>query len=129
MNEFVKIMNSKKDFEELYESLKDWSSDRGIDSKDGLFEQYAKVNEEVGELASSLLRGDSVKIVDDLGDSFITLIIMCIKLGLNPVDCINHSFDEIKDRKGKKVGNVFVKESDLREDPVNIKSVLNKDKI
>lgn len=49
------------------------------------------------------------------------LINMCIecnsrkRLKVNIEDCIQQAYDEIKDRKGKMVNGVFVKEEDLDE--------------
>ena len=36
-----------------------------------------------------------------------------MQLGYNIEDCINAAYDEIKDRKGKTVNGIFVKNEDL----------------
>ena len=43
------------------------------------------------------------------------MTILSMQLGLNIGDCIKDAYDEIKDRKGKMVNGVFVKEQDLKE--------------
>lgn len=34
---------------------------------------------------------------------------------MNPVDCLNEAWQTIKDRQGKTINGVFVKDSDLNE--------------
>ena len=45
----------------------------------------------------------------------VVLIIMCQQLGLELVDCLQYSWNEIKNRQGKMINGVFVKESDLND--------------
>ena len=44
---------------------------------------------------------------------FINLIIVALLNNLNFKDCVQHAYDQIKDRKGKMIDGVFVKEEDL----------------
>ncbi len=69
-----------------------------------------KVVEEVGELAAALLKNNESGIVDSIGDSFVTLIILSAQLGLDPTQCLNAAYKEIADRKGKTVNGTFIKE-------------------
>ena len=46
-----------------------------------------KVLEEVGETAGAILKKKDKEILDGLGDSFVTLIILCYQLGLEPEEC------------------------------------------
>ena len=69
-----------------------------------------KVLEEVGETAGALLKNKNQEIIDGLGDSFVTLIILCYQLGLEPKDCLQTAWDEIKNRKGKTVNGTFIRE-------------------
>jgi len=68
-----------------------------------------KVLEEVGETAGALLKGNETEIKDGIGDSFVTLIILSKQLGLSPTECLEAAWNEIKDRTGKTVDGVFVK--------------------
>lgn len=73
-----------------------------------------KVIEEVGETASALAKGNLEKLKDGIGDSFVTLIILAKQNGLEPSECLEAAWNEIKNRKGKlNEQGVFVKESDL----------------
>lgn len=74
--------------------------------------QYAKVNEEIGEIGRELTRGkyDSPEMVDALGDSFVTLIGMCHHLNIQPEGALSTAYYEIKGRKGKVVDGSFIKD-------------------
>ena len=50
------------------------------------------------------------EIIDGLGDSFVTLIILCYQLDLEPKQCLQSAWDEIKNRKGKTVNGTFIRE-------------------
>lgn len=73
--------------------------------------QYAKVNEEIGEIAHEITRNrlDSDEIKDAIGDSAVTLIILSDILGLDFVDCLYGAYKEIKDRKGETKNGSFIK--------------------
>ena len=55
-------------------------------------------------------RNKNQEIIDGLGDSFVTLIILCYQLELEPKECLQVAWDEIKDRKGKTVDGTFIRE-------------------
>ena len=69
--------------------------------------------EEAGELAAGLARQDESKVIDSIGDMVVVLTIMAEMYDFNIEGCIEAAYDEIKDRKGKMVDGVFVKEADL----------------
>ena len=50
---------------------------------------------------------------DAIGDVVVTLIILAQQIGTTFEDCVMLAYDEIKDRRGKLVDGVFIKESDL----------------
>ena len=72
-----------------------------------------KIMEEIGELANGINKGRKEQIIDSVGDVYVVLVILCMQLGLDIKDCIKAAYDEIKDRKGKMVNGLFVKEEDL----------------
>jgi len=73
--------------------------------------QYVKLIEEAGELAGNIARGKDVK--DDIGDMVVVLINIARRNGLTLEDCVQTAWDDIKDRRGKMVDGVFIKEKDL----------------
>ncbi len=52
----------------------------------------------------------------EMGDIFVTLIILCEQIGLNPIKCLDMAYEKIKDRKGKTINGVFIKQEDLKGD-------------
>ena len=104
-------------FEELHEAIIQWAEDRNMIKPDRLtgLAQLAKVTEELGELSAGINKNDKEKIKDSLGDSLVTLIILAQDLNFDLLDCLNSAYNVIKNRKGKTINGVFVKESDLHE--------------
>jgi NTP pyrophosphatase (non-canonical NTP hydrolase) len=96
-------------FDNLIENVTDWAKDKNILNHENAPKQMLKVLEEVGETAGALLKNQSEEIKDGIGDSFVTLIILSKQLGLDPTECLNAAWDEIKDRKGKTKNGVFIK--------------------
>ena len=97
-------------FEELVTATIAWADDRSLLEEGNANRQMLKVMEEVGELASGLAKKDRAAIVDGIGDSFVTLIILAAQLGLSPTQCLLEAYNEIANRKGKTIDGVFIKE-------------------
>lgn len=89
-----------------------WIRDRNIHTGEPTG-QMLKLAEEMGELAGAIVRKDVDSIEDGIGDMGVVLRSLCLQLKLNFEDCLELSYNEIKDRKGRLVNGVFVKESDL----------------
>ena len=100
--------------EELFDAVKKWGRDKGIDNA---ALQFAKINEEVGELAHELVRGycggeDSVpsqETVDAIGDILVTVIIFADIIGVDPLGALQLSYDTIKGRVGTTKNGSFIK--------------------
>ena len=99
---------------ELFDKVEGWSMVRGLDKADPR-NQYLKVVEEVGEIASGLARNKKELIKDGIGDTFVTLIILAQQLGVTPEECLLMAWNEIKDRNGLLVDGIFIKEEDFTE--------------
>ena len=41
------------------------------------------------------------------------MVILSMQLGVRVEECVSYAYDESKDRRGKMVGGVFIKEADL----------------
>jgi NTP pyrophosphatase (non-canonical NTP hydrolase) len=96
-------------FDNLIENVSQWADDKNILKKENAPKQLLKVMEEVGETSGALLKNKEAEIKDGIGDSFVTLIILAKQLGLEPVDCLEAAWNEIKDRTGKTENGVFIK--------------------
>lgn len=93
--------------------IKEWAIAHNLHTADSN-RQFLKLVEEVGELANGLARNNLGLTIDSIGDIYVVLTILSMQLGLDVEDCIDSAYDEIKDRKGKMINGVFVKEEDLK---------------
>lgn len=96
--------------DELFRSVEQWAIAKGLDDPKNKSKQALKVMEEVGETMAAMARGNKAALKDGIGDSMVTLIILAMQCGLSARDCLASAYDEIKDRKGKTVNGVFIKE-------------------
>jgi len=55
-------------------------------------------------------KNDIVNIIDAIGDVQVVLIILAAQYYLYVDDCLNTAYLQIKDRKGKTVNGIFIKE-------------------
>lgn len=100
-----------------FPKIRKWAQDRNLLNYDeGAHPraQMLKGMEEFGEIAAAIARNDRDAIADGIGDMVVVLTILAALEGLSIEDCIEHAWDEIKDRKGKLVRGVFIKEADLK---------------
>lgn len=106
------IYTYNHDVPRLLSKVTEWAQDRnlikGATSKD----QCLKLIQEVGELSDSLCKQKSP--IDDIGDCMVVLTILAEQQGLTIQQCLEHAYNDIKDRKGTMIDGVFVKESDLK---------------
>ncbi len=110
-------------FEDLKGLVLDWADDRDLLHSENADKQFMKFIEEVFEFKTEMdlyfYHSDVLKVVnkahmeDEMGDIFVTLIILCEQIGIDPVVCLSMAYEKIKDRKGKTIGGKFIKESDL----------------
>jgi len=98
----------------LVEDIEQWFIDRNLNNCEPT-KQMLKLYEEVGEISAAMARNDMDKIKDGIGDVTVVLIGLSMQLGLNYEDCVRMAYNEIKDRKGRLVNGVFVKEKDLNQ--------------
>lgn len=88
-----------------------WAEARRIIPNSTPQNQLLKTMSELGELADAVIKNDQQAIVDGFGDVLVTLIIAADLAGLNLTTCLEHAYEQIKDRKGTLLPNgIFVKE-------------------
>lgn len=95
-------------------NIEQWAIDRNLHTADPV-KQALKLGEEYGELCQGLAKGNEALTVDSIGDMYVVLTILARQLGTSIEECADFAYNEIKDRKGKMINGVFVKESDLPE--------------
>lgn len=97
---------------ELTARIEEWATARNLHTADPN-KQMLKLGEEFGELCQGMAKNKPEQISDSIGDMYVVMTILSMQLGLDIEDCVLQAYQEIKDRKGKMVNGVFVKEADL----------------
>jgi len=87
-----------------------WASERGLLVKGNDRNQLIKLMEEVGELSSAILKDNQPEVKDALGDIQVVLIILSSQLGYDLDECLEDAYNVIKNRTGKKINGIFVKD-------------------
>ena len=120
-------------FEQLQEKVLSWADDKDLLHAENVDKQFMKFIEEVFEFKFEMENSKNYKdicehlkipgtfaknknkrdMMLEMGDIFVTLIILCKQIGIDPVECLSMAYDKIKNRKGKTLHGTFVKEEDL----------------
>lgn len=99
-------------FHELQEKVAYWAAQKGILEHSKPSIQLLKAMSELGELADAEIKGDRAGCIDGLGDVLVCLIIYAHMNGLDPVECLEEAWMEIKDRQGRmSAAGAFVKQA------------------
>ena len=113
-------------FEELKTKVEKWADDKDLLHSENAEKQFMKFIEEVFEFKreidiSNLRRfaGDHKDSISrdinlEMGDIFVTLIVLCKQLDIDIVDCLNMAYEKISKRRGRTIDGTFVKEEDLK---------------
>lgn len=96
---------------EKFDLIRRWAAARNLIQGSSPEQQLPKLIEEVEELAESIERDIRDDFIDAIGDCIVVLTIMAAQEGINVEDCIDAAWEEIKDRKGRMVDGIFVKEA------------------
>ena len=99
--------------QEVAAKIESWAKDRNLVQGSTVQAQLNKLVEEIGELAKGINKHSHIKVLDGIGDAAVVLVIMAAQMGVTLEDCMELAYNEIKDRKGKMINGIFVKESDL----------------
>lgn len=112
-------------FEELKTKVEEWAKDKDLLHEENAEKQFMKFIEEVFEFKREIDISNLRRFVGDhrdsisrdinleMGDIFVTLIILCKQLGIDCVECLQLAYDKISKRKGKTIDGIFIKEEDL----------------
>jgi NTP pyrophosphatase (non-canonical NTP hydrolase) len=94
----------------MNELILQWAEERGILKPENAPRQMLKLIEEVGELAGAMAKNKPGDIVDAIGDIQVVLIILSKQLGYDYEQCLVDAYNVIKERKGKTINGIFVKD-------------------
>lgn len=98
---------------ELVYLIEEWAKARNLVEGSDPKSQMLKLVEELGELASGIAKDNQEEVLDAIGDVFVVLTILSLQMGWSISTPVSHAYNEIKDRKGKMIDGIFVKEGDL----------------
>ena len=101
-----------KPLSELVALIQNWAWDRNLIDGSTPNAQMLKLMEEVGELAGGVCKDKADVIKDSIGDVFVVLTIIAAQMGWSIEECVQAAYAEIKDRKGKMVDGIFVKDEE-----------------
>ena len=119
--------NSNLNFENLRKKVIAWGEGKNLIHQEIAEKQFLKFIEEVFEFKTesdlkNYMWNAGIAYADvtesmaiEMGDIFVTLIILCEQIGLNPIKCLDMAYEKIKDRKGKTINGTFVKEEDIND--------------
>ena len=93
---------------DLINKVVEWHEDRNLIDGASDKDQVLKLVQEVGELSDSVCKQQDVK--DDIGDCLVILINIAARNNANLQECLEVAYDDIKDRKGKMVDGIFIKD-------------------
>jgi hypothetical protein len=96
--------------EGLAEKIENWFLERNILPNSSASKQWEKLEEELSELEQALADNNLVQIKDGIGDTVVVLTGLAMLKGTSLTECMQHAYDEIKDRTGKMVDGIYVKE-------------------
>ena len=98
--------NNKLD--DLINKLRVFSNERDWDQFHSPKNLIMALTSEVGELSDNVCKQKDI--ADDIGDIMVVLINIAKRNGLSIRHCLEVAYHDIKDRKGKMVDGIFVKE-------------------
>lgn len=113
------------EFKELQEKVLEWADSHDLLHEENADKQFLKFIEEVFEFKTEfdLIKERKEKgliclnrdMQLEMGDIFVTLIILCKQLGIEPQYCLKEAYEKIKNRKGETRNGMFIKAEDLEK--------------
>ncbi len=94
----------------LVKNIIQWHHDRNLIEGSTDKDQLAKLIQEMGELSDSICKEKDVR--DDIGDMIVVLLNIAERNNVTLEECLDQAWNDIKDRKGKMVDGIFIKEGD-----------------
>lgn len=105
--------DSDNTFSDLIDKVNKWAISHGLDKGNPKIE-WMKITEEVGEIRDVFLKPHDFadpewSLKDAIGDSIVTLVVLCLQLGYDVEECLTIAYNDIKDRQGVMIDDNFIK--------------------
>ena len=94
----------------LVKKVEQWHVDRNLIDGASDKDQVLKLIQEMGELSDNVCKGNDIR--DDLGDMLVVMINIMKRNNITMEECLAVAYMDIKDRKGRMIDGIFVKEGD-----------------
>lgn len=94
--------------DELVKKVEQWHYDRNLIDGATDKDQVLKLLQELGELSDNVCKDNDIR--DDIGDMLVVMINILARNKLTLEECLEVAYEDIKDRKGKMVDGIFIKE-------------------
>lgn len=106
-------VSAKDNITDLIKKINEWAISKGLNKGNPKIE-WMKITEEVGEIRDVFLKPNDfddpeMALKDAIGDSIVTLVVLCLQLGYDVEECLKIAYNNIKDRKGVMIDDNFVK--------------------
>ncbi len=105
------VENPYANLVDLINKIITWHHDRNLIDGSTDKDQTLKLLQELGELSDSVCKNKDIR--DDLGDMMVVMLNIMERNNITIIDCLERAYDDIKDRKGRMINGVFVKQQDL----------------
>ena len=105
-----KYIDPTHGIDDTVRKVKGWHHDRNLIEGSSDKDQVLKLMQELGELSDSVCKEKDIK--DDIGDMLVVMINICERNRVSIGHCLQVAYNDIKDRKGRMVDGIFVKEGD-----------------
>ena len=92
----------------LVVQVEQWHWDRNLIDGATDKDQVLKLIQEVGELSDNVCKGQDIR--EDVGDIMVVLINIMVRNQITLEECLQVAYDDIKNRKGRMIDGIFVKE-------------------
>ena len=99
--------------QELIGKVNKWFEDRNLIKGSTDKDQILKLMQELGELSDHACKGEDIR--DDLGDMLVVMLNIMKRNNYTIEECLQIAYNDIKDRRGKMVDGIFIKESKEEE--------------
>ena len=106
-------VEEKLELYDLINKVVGWHHDRNLIDGSSDKDQTLKLLQELGELSDSVCKGKDIK--DDIGDMLVVMLNITSRNNISLSECLAKAWEDIKDRKGKMIDGIFVKEADLNK--------------
>lgn len=101
-------------FDDYAEDVIHWAKEKNLLVPENATKQFIKAVEEVGEVAAVIMKNKGKEEAKkEIGDVFVTMIILAEQLDVSYSECLRVAFEKISKRTGETRDGIFVKSEDI----------------